>query len=1134
MKLTRAAALSAVGGLRRVIEILVSVALLAPSSALQASAAEVQERIAVLADDGAWTWLNDPRAVFHNGVLYFGFVRNTDARSVLRAFDPRSGVGTNLWLSSFSERDDFNAPAVLVRRDGRMIGAFSRHGVDPFFYFRISRSDHPTNAALWGPEQRSVATGNPVHYANLFELPGEPARLVNMVRNEGSNPTLFVSPDSGQHWEKSRMFLQTAPASLRPYLKLVASSNRVDFVYSEGHPREMRASLYHVYLADGVIRKSTGEVLKSWADLPILQGANELGSVVYPYSDEVQGNVHESVPDGRPWVWEVAHDSEGHPVCVFSVSRPDSADWSAARIAYFYARWTGTNWLRRFIAHAGRPLYASEQQYAAGICLDPSDPNVVYLASNSEDPFTRQPLEEVSLRRDERYELWRGETRDGGQSFNWQPVTSDSAVDNIRPYVPSGSNVVLWLRGRYWSYTSFRCEVVGLFPQPLPRVPDVVVQWEVLTNAAQVRMLGPVEAARNFPVHLRGTVVADPQAGGDSCVILDDSAGIYLQGSSSTLANLQRGDAVEVEGVTSPGEFAPIVQVRSLKRLGRMEIPPPKPSTFEDLINGELDSQWVEVSGIVRSCSTLVPDRKYQLEVATGGGRLLVHIIGRFNPEALIDAEVRLPGVVFSLFNKSRQVISPLLVVPNGASFTVEKAAPANPYATPILNSANLLQFAPQGTYGHRVHVRGIVLHHVPGEMLWIRDESGGLRVQCGQTNRLRPGIHVDVLGFPSRGDYSPVLEDAVFRTLSVGAHPDPVALTQAEAALNHDADLIQIDAVIGGKQATADGWAVVMQSGDASFRALLRMGPQVKIPDEWQPRSRVTVTGISSVTVDKSRATGVAEPRSFELLLRSMNDVALVQPPPWWTRERVVWMLVIVASGLLLVVWLVVWAARRRLREQALQRAMAEGQFSAILNERNRMAREIHDTLAQGLSAISMQLEVTKSRLPQVARGAAESLEQAHHLVRSSLAEARNSIWNMRSQVLESNDLGSALRQILDQMTSGTSIQGTVRTVGRPRRLPPVTENNLLRIGQEAITNAIAHADAARIDVELEFREKEIGLRIADDGSGFDTSHPPPSDSGFGLIGMRERVAELHGALEILSTPGRGTEVKLVVPVAG
>lgn len=234
-----------------------------------------------------------------------------------------------------------------------------------------------------------------------------------------------------------------------------------------------------------------------------------------------------------------------------------------------------------------------------------------------------------------------------------------------------------------------------------------------------------------------------------------------------------------------------------------------------------------------------------------------------------------------------------------------------------------------------------------------------------------------------------------------------------------------------------------------------------------------------------------------------------------------------------LLTVAVVMSLARQRLREQETRRAMAEAEFSAIITERNRMAREIHDTLAQGLVATSVQLELAKGEVDPAAESLSRHLNIAHQLVRSSLAEARNSIWNMRSQVLETGDLGGALEGILRQLSDGTDVATKMQITGRARRLPPVTENNLLRIGQEANTNATKHSGARRIDVALDFGEKHVRLSVKDDGHGFNATQPPPGAGGFGLVGMRERAVLLRGDLTIRSAPGKGTEISLNVPVS-
>lgn len=654
-----------------------------------------------------------------------------------------------------------------------------------------------------------------------------------------------------------------------------------------------------------------------------------------------------------------------------------------------------------------------------------------------------------------------------------------------------------------------------------------------LTNAAQVRALSQETAAQHLPVRLRGVVIGEAEPQGRGLSIQDETAGIYLEGPANQVSGVRRGDEIDVAGVTDPGDFAPFVQIRSLRKLGTRPVPKPLPVTYDQLITGGLDAQWVEIQAVVRRCERITSGPyKWRLFVSAGGGQLKARLMSPENLEALVDAEVRLRGVCYYNFNKSRQVLGAMLAVPREVPVEVIRAAPADPYAMPESPAGSLLQFTSQGNYGHRVRVHGVVTHWQKGEAVWIRSAGRGLCAHTRQEDALKTGDEIDVLGFPAAGEYTPVLEDASFRKRMTNLVVSPVRLTNATEALDHDADLVEMEALLLDRRPMMDGWIFGMRGDDGrEFTCMLRQsGGQTPSP-AWQPGSRVRLAGICAVhTGEGGVPTGVREPLSFHVLLRTPDDLRVVQPPPWWTRRRIVWLCAVIAAASLLAVAGVMWQTRRHLREQERQRARSESEFSAILAERNRMAREIHDTLAQGLSAISMQLELVKDRLPPGAESAARHLEQAHRQARSSLADARNSIWNMRSQVLENGDLASALSNILKQMTEGKKIASTVQVTGS-RRLPPVTENNLLRIGQESITNAIKHARAGRIEVLIEFGEKQVRLRVRDDGCGFDPGQPPKSQGGFGLVGMRERAAQLQGELTVQSASGKGTEVTLTLP---
>ncbi|MFM2082888.1 MAG: hypothetical protein RL380_1579 [Verrucomicrobiota bacterium] len=657
-----------------------------------------------------------------------------------------------------------------------------------------------------------------------------------------------------------------------------------------------------------------------------------------------------------------------------------------------------------------------------------------------------------------------------------------------------------------------------------------------LTNAAQVRALSQTEAAQKIPVRLRGVVIDEGSVG---CVIHDGTAGIYLHGGSSAqIRPLRRRDRVEVTGITDPGGFAPIVQVTQIRKTGTGEIPLPQPATFEQLVSGRFDGQWVEVSGIIRSCEPVgdAADRT-AIDLATGGERLAVRGNTGLSTGSLVDTEVRVRAICFNQHNTSRQLVRPILHIPPGVEILVDKPAPADPYATPITAISQLLQFAPEGNYGHRLRLTGTVTFDDAGEFFWFRDGSHGLRVRTRQKSSLRPGDAIEVLGFPIRGGYTPMLEDATFRQLAITVPPAPVFLTNIALALQHDADLVQLEATLAALRPAPEGWLLTLEWNQTRLSASLRLSKNATVPDDWRPGSRVRVTGICDVpTSDTSYiVTGVLQPQTFQLLLRTTDDLQILRAPPWLTSRKII----LLASGItlfsLIVAAVVITTARRRLHEQRQRRALAETEFSAILNERNRIAREIHDTLAQGLVATSVQLELVKSELaPDAAPSLAQHLQTAHQLVRASLQEARNSIWNMRSQVLEDGDLGRALEGILKQLTDDTRTRATMRVTGTRRRLAPQTENNLLRAGQEAITNATKHAVAKNITVTLDFSPQEVRLVVHDDGHGFDPAQPPPGEGGFGLVGLKERATQLRGTLTITSAPADGTTITLVVPAPG
>jgi signal transduction histidine kinase len=205
--------------------------------------------------------------------------------------------------------------------------------------------------------------------------------------------------------------------------------------------------------------------------------------------------------------------------------------------------------------------------------------------------------------------------------------------------------------------------------------------------------------------------------------------------------------------------------------------------------------------------------------------------------------------------------------------------------------------------------------------------------------------------------------------------------------------------------------------------------------------------------------------------------------------------------------------------------------QFSAVLGERNRIAREIHDNLAQDILGISVQLELVARLMPAAAEAAKGHLDRARILVRNSMTEARRYVWDLRSQELQKKDLPAALRDTTKRLTAENNVEAVVEVTGPLRPLPLPVETNLLRIGQEAINNAFKHAHANRIDVTLNFDTRSVRLSVRDDGRGFDPE-AQIADGHFGLIGMRERAEQIGGVLSIDSAAERGTQIAIDVPL--
>lgn len=254
---------------------------------------------------------------------------------------------------------------------------------------------------------------------------------------------------------------------------------------------------------------------------------------------------------------------------------------------------------------------------------------------------------------------------------------------------------------------------------------------------------------------------------------------------------------------------------------------------------------------------------------------------------------------------------------------------------------------------------------------------------------------------------------------------------------------------------------------------------------------------------------------------------------PGMWEQYR--WQIVggvsLIVLQSVLIAALLVNRSRRRAAEQDLQISKAHGR-AAVLEERNRMARDMHDTLAQGFTGVIVQLQAAEQAVAHGSTADTDAhIHRASDLARQSLDEARRSIRALRPQALEEGDLCAALADVTKQLTAGTGVRAEFSVRGHPYPLPPSSEENLLRMHQEILTNTLKHANAKSIKATLSFDQSNVCLDVADDGTGFDLGN---KHDGLGLLGMRERVNQMDGKFTVDSRVGVGTAIHVVLPSRG
>lgn len=635
------------------------------------------------------------------------------------------------------------------------------------------------------------------------------------------------------------------------------------------------------------------------------------------------------------------------------------------------------------------------------------------------------------------------------------------------------------------------------------------------------------EPFRPVPVCAEGVVTWSDPSAGYLFYIQDLTGGLLVSINEGSLP--RNSDRVRVTGTLERGEFSPNIANATLVNLGPDKLPNHKDATGRELLNGAYNGELVVVSGRIRSTQMLSPS-VLSAVIYSEGTRITVRIgyAKKIQPDRYIGSRVRLRGVAAPVKARDslRQLVHLQVLAASPSDLEVLHWEPANPWHVAPVSIENAFQYRPGQMFGERLKVRGKLIYR-EGDVAYLNDGTSGLTVRGTSVPQLELGRWYEAVGFADVENFLPVLSDSVFAA-SMETSTEVTASRQIFTDLMEDVQHANyvitrgkvLDRMITPGPGHGETLTLSLHSERGVFTSELKSMSRPGDFPTVETGSTVDVEGICVVSTDtEGNASGL------KILIPEFSGITTVRPSDFFTVDRLLVLLSITLAILLLAAFVAYLLARRNSRLVAQM-----GERRAVAAERNRLARDLHDTLSQGLTGIHLQLHAIDSADDHASYDFQDRLESARTLVQQCHAEMRHSIWNLRASALEQFDLGEALKRAADSLVLGSNTTVTLRQHRNGVQIPTLVEDNLLRIGQEALTNATKHANASHLDIYLMTVPEKAILTISDDGGGNNTPEIRPGH--FGLVGMKERAVRIGGALDISRNELGGFSVSIEVPL--
>ena len=693
----------------------------------------------------------------------------------------------------------------------------------------------------------------------------------------------------------------------------------------------------------------------------------------------------------------------------------------------------------------------------------------------------------------------------------WQPVTCDIGdyVEVLGHWKRSPTN--LFLADSFLK----RSEQTTVTTNPLP----------TLTTAEQVKRLSRDEALREYPIQIRGIVT---WSGGGGFVIQDSTLGVFAETINPGSFGIQRdGECLDVEGVTT-AQFSPMILAQQIVDLGPGSLPEPARPTWDQLMDGTLDTQYTEIQGIVTALEL------NKLTLLTHDGRLQVTLPEmRYDQlKRYADALIRIRGCLWAVKNEVTHVLIPGEIEIHDASICIDQPAPRDPFAAPFKHVSELLLFDAKAGALQRLKVIGQIIHEEKGEY-YLMDGANGMRFIPRTSTPLHVGDQVEVVGFPLLGGPSPVLREAMVR--SIGHYPLPAATPLPEDSLlngSYDSTLVKVSAQLMNVSEDQNDCIMGLQAGSSMFAARFHKNPGFF---NYPPiGSKLEVTGVYAGQ-GGGRVAG-HDIDSFELLVNSPSDIRVLARPSWWTIKRV-FAIAGVLLGILVVALVWIGLLRRQverrteqLKEEIVVRQRAEKQ-RAVEEERSRIARDLHDDLGSGLTEISMLADAGAGSPPAIER-ADQRFQSISHKARAVVHALDVIVWlvNPSKDVLSFfvGYIGSYTEEYL--ATAGIACRLKVPPDVPALALTAQIRHNLFLAVKETLNNIVRHAQATEVTIEMTVSDACFKITITDNGRGFNENN---FARGNGLFNLQSRLTNIGGRCEVTSGFEMGTIVLFSLPLS-